>query len=153
MNVSRTRSLVRIFRWDFLMGFFQGFFWGKTAQKFRRKNPHPKIRTGHHKIREKNRTQKSAQKNPREKSTPTCLCKNPKQSMSETNSSKPVPEKVVNSVPHLASDLSCLETATPVLHRPPHLNQCVLTAKTFLKICTRNRYATLCSQTIARIVQ
>ena len=89
-SVSWTRSLARIFRWDFLMGFFQGFFCGQTAQKIRRKNPHPKIRTGHQKIREKsapqnprkksapkNPHQKSAPKNPHEKSTPTCPCKSP----------------------------------------------------------------------------
>ena len=101
------------------MGFFQGFFCGKTAQKIRRKNPHPKIRTGHHKIREKIRTpksakkirtQKSAPKNPHQKIRmknphPHVRAKVPTTPMSETNSSKPVPEKVVNSVPHMASYL------------------------------------------------
>ena len=79
---SRTRSLVRIFRWDFLMGFFQGIFCGKTAQKIRRKklhpqnphnpsrnprkNPHPKIREEnlHQNIRVKNPHQKIRMKNP-----------------------------------------------------------------------------------------
>ena len=116
---------MRIFRWDFLMGFFQGFFCGKTAQKIRRINPHPKIRTGHHKIREKIRTpksakkirtQKSAPKNPHQKirmknPLPHVRARVPTTPMSETNSSKPVPEKVVNRLPHMASYLWCLETA------------------------------------------
>ena len=101
------------------MGFFQGFFCGKTAQKIRRKNPHPKIRTGHHKSAKKSapqnpqkkiRTQKTAPKNPHQKIRmknphPHVRAKVPTTPMSETNSSKPVPEKVVNSVPHMASYL------------------------------------------------
>ena len=95
------------------MGFFQGFFCGKTAQKIHRKNPLPKIRTGHHKIHEKNphpkireknphpkiRTKKSAQKIRMKIPHPHVRATAPTTPMSETNSSKPVPEKIVNSVP------------------------------------------------------
>ena len=77
-NACCTRSLVRIFRWDFLMRFFQGFFGGKTAKRIRRKksapqNPHrpsqnPRKKNPHPKIqRKKIRTQKSAHKNPHHK--------------------------------------------------------------------------------------
>ena len=59
------------------MGFFQGFFCGKTAQKIRRKNPHPKSaqaitksakKSAPQNPRKKIRTQKSAPKNPHQKS-------------------------------------------------------------------------------------
>ena len=54
--------------WGFSVGFFDWIFFcrvfsaGKQPQKIRRKNPHPQIRTGHHKIREKIRTPKSEKK-------------------------------------------------------------------------------------------
>ena len=108
------------------MGFFRVFSAGrqpkKSAEKIRTPNSAQAI-TKSAKSAKKIRTQKSAPKNPREKSTTICPCKSPNQSMRETKSSKPVTEEVVKSVPHLASHLSCLEAATPVLHRPPHPNQ------------------------------
>ena len=101
------------------MGFFQGFFCGKTAQKIRRKNPHPKsaqaITKSAKKSAPQNPRKKSAPKNPHQKNPhqkirmknphPHVRAKVPTTPISETNSSKPVPEKVVNSVPHMVSYL------------------------------------------------
>ena len=137
------RFLDWIFGEDFSVGFFDGIFSGlflrENSQKNPQKksapqnphrpsqNPQKKIRTpksGEKQSAPKNlhtkiRTKKSALKFPH----PHVLAKVPTTPMSETNSSKLAPEKAVNSVPHMASYLSCLETGTPVLHRPPHPNQ------------------------------
>ena len=122
-----------IFWWDFFRAFSEGKQpkksakkictpksaqdIAKSAKKSAPQNPHPKIRT--QKSAPKNPHQKIRMKNPH----PHVRAKVPTTPMSETNSSKPVPEKVVDSVPHMASYLWCLETATPVLYRPPHPNQ------------------------------
>ena len=88
----------------FLWNFFRAFSAGKQPKKSQKK-----IRTPKSAQAITNSAKKSAPKNPHPKirkksvwkSTPTRLCKSPNQSMSEANSSKPVPEKAVNSLPHL----------------------------------------------------
>ena len=64
------------------MGFFQGFFCGKTAQKIRKKNPHPKSaqaitksakKSAPQNPRKKVRTAKSAHKNPHQKLSMTLV--------------------------------------------------------------------------------